>query len=102
MEEPDPAWCPIARRWYLAARDGGMAGYRDEGDAASAFMWAEAIHRAFTTPRLSGQLLACIRAAEQALGMTEGDRRRLRIELERGPSVDSTALLRKWTVVDVA
>jgi hypothetical protein len=55
-------------------------------------MWAEVVDRAFRAPRLSGQLLAVIRAAEAAHGTAEGDRRRLRIELERRPLFETPGL----------
>lgn len=79
---PDPGWCDIAARWYTAhqAED---APYRSSTDVASLFMWATVIDRAFRSPRLSGQLLAVVRGAEAAHGCTEGDRRRLHIELTR-------------------
>ena len=80
--EPDSGWCPIAVAWYVAHRDED-ARFRSSTDVASLFMWATVIDRAFRSPRLSGQLLAVIRQAEAAHGSTEGDRRRLRIELER-------------------
>ena len=85
--DPDPAWCPIASRWYVAHRD-QRAPFRDVTDAASLYMWAEAIHRAFTQARLSGQLLSVIRSAEAAHGTAEMDRRRARIELERSEPED--------------
>ncbi len=89
--EPDPAWCPIAAQWYAAHRN-DQAPFRSSSDVASLFMWAEVIDRAFRAPRLSGQLLAVIRAAEAAHGTAEGDRRRLRIELERRPRFETPGL----------
>jgi hypothetical protein len=55
-------------------------------------MWAEAIHRAFSSSRLSGQLLSVIRQAETALLVTEGDRRRLHVELTRAPKYEFPGL----------
>lgn len=96
----DPGWVDIAKQWYRAHRDED-APFRSSTDAASLYLWATVIDRAFRSPRLSGQLLAVIRAAEAAHGSTEGDRRRLRLQLERRPTevADVDATLRRWGVV---
>lgn len=88
--DADPGWCDIAQTWYRAHR-AEDAPFRSSTDAASLFMWATVIDRCFRSPRLSGQLLATIRCAEAAHGTTAGDRRRLRIELERGDQVEDPA-----------
>lgn len=92
---PDRGWCPIAVAWYVAHRDEDSR-FRSATDAASLFMWATVIDRAFRSPRLSGQLLAVIRQAEAAHGSTEGDRRRLRIELDRRPVSESDDQISRW------
>jgi hypothetical protein len=93
--DPDSGWCPIAVAWYIAHRDED-ARYRSSTDVASLFMWSSVIDRAFRSPRLSGQLLAVIRQAEAAHGSTEGDRRRLRIELDRRPVIESDHQIERW------
>ena len=88
-ELPWPAapreWGSIARIYYEALQRGGMAEYHAATDRADAFMRCEVIHRAFTAPRLSAQLLAVIDSGLARHGVLEGDRRRLRIELEHTP-----------------
>lgn len=90
-------WHPIARQWYTAIASAGMARFYDVGDWATAYAAAEALSRALhpqvigtfegkpikaSMPIPAATMTAFLRACA-VLGATEGDRRRLGIELER-------------------
>lgn len=98
--EPDSGWHPIARSWYLGLQGPELAQLRAQSDASSAYVWAEYLHRILMATRPSGQAFGVFRQAEQSLGVTEGDRRRQRLELERfappDPGPDVLALKRRF------
>ena len=81
--EPDPFWHPIATDWYLSLRESGQAAYYQQSDVATARFVAEGMHRNLDNPRFSAQLFAAVMGGMSNLLVTEGDRRRVRIELER-------------------
>jgi hypothetical protein len=94
--EPDSGWHPIVKQWYRGLQGPELEGIRAQSDASSAYVWAEYLHRILMATRPSGQAFAVFRQAEAALGVTEGDRRRQRLELERfappDPGPDVAAL----------
>ena len=64
-------------------------------------MWAELLSRQLESGKPSAMLLAAWSAASTRLLTTEGDRRRVRIELERGEAKDpdkeaGVASMRAW------
>lgn len=106
IPEPGRGWHRIARAWYLALADSGQARYYEPSDWSTAFLIAELMSRelkpqavgAVVLTRPDGTEVAkVVRAAVPvraaslsswlramtALMVTEGDRRRLRLELER-------------------
>lgn len=84
--EPDDAWHPIALRWYESLADSGQARYYEPSDWATACYLAEAMSRnLFAGQRFSAQLFAAVMSGMSNLLVTEGDRRRVRMELERQP-----------------
>lgn len=78
-------WHPIAKLYYSALQSSGMAAFHEPTDVADAFMHCELISRAFSGPRTYAQLILAIDAAMARHGVTEADRRRLQIELQRHP-----------------
>lgn len=90
---PDPpSWLSgLARDWYESLRTSGQAIYYTDSDWTSALIIARAIERFDERP--SAHMLTAILSGFGSLAATEGDRRRLRIELERqsGPDVDEQA-----------
>jgi len=85
-------WHEVARRWYDALADSGQAQFYEPSDWATAFYVAEAMSRNLDGGRFSAQLFAAVMAASTSLLATEGDRRRLRLELERAkPGADSAS-----------
>lgn len=76
-------WHPIAKRWYLALADSGQVVFFEPSDWAHAYFVAEAMSRLLTAKKFSAQLFAALDSSTTRLMVTEGDRRRLRVELER-------------------
>lgn len=75
------AHCAIAKRWYAALRVSGQAQFFEPSDWAAAELVAVAIDTFVERP--SAMMLAAIQSASASLLVTEGDRRRLKVELER-------------------
>jgi hypothetical protein len=98
--EPSSGWADIVVAWYRGLQDPELDGLRAQSDCASAFVWAEYLDRILRATRPSGQAFAVFRQAEAALGVTEGDRRRQRLELERfappDPGPDVAALKKRF------
>lgn len=82
--EPDPGWHPIARDWFVALGESGQAAFYEPSDWQTARYVAEAMSRNLAGGRFSAQLFAAVMSASSSLLVTEGDRRRLRVELQRG------------------
>ena len=92
-------WHPIARRWYRSLAESGQSAYYEPSDWATAHLIAESISRdlkpqpigvhpetgkaVMATIPMKGASLAAYLKAMTALLVTEGDRRRSRVELER-------------------
>lgn len=107
----DPKWHPVARRWYLSLAKSGQAQFYEHSDWATAVVVAESMSRDLmpqvvgttesgeilrdTIPLKGASLSAYLRAFSVLL-VTEGDRRRVQVELQRveedpeGARVDAT------------
>lgn len=100
--EPDKSWHPIARRWYLSLADSGQSHWYEPSDWALAYLIAESMSRDLkpqvvgvsidgkavkATIPLRGTSMSSYLKAMTSLLVTEGDRRRLRIELSK-PQID--------------
>ncbi len=111
---PDPDWHPIARRWYESLAESGQSVWYQSSDWATAYVIAESMSRDLnpqfvdvsnqgevierTIPMKGASLTAYLRAMGVLL-VTEGDRRRLQVELER-PDVDDSGKEAKVAVMD--
>ncbi|MER5312685.1 hypothetical protein ABT034_33485 [Streptomyces sp. NPDC002773] len=88
LPEPDALWHPIATDWYLSLRDSGQAAFYQPSDWAMARYAAELMSRGLSEDRPpNGQYVAALNSVMSSLLTTEGDRRRVRIELERKQAV---------------
>ncbi|WP_018503071.1 phage terminase small subunit [Parafrankia discariae] len=92
-------WHPIARRWYKALAESGQSVYYEPSDWATAYLLAEVISRELqpqivgrdeetgkpltATMPVKGASLAAWLKAMTGLMVTEGERRRARVELTR-------------------
>jgi hypothetical protein len=77
----------------------GQSQFYEPSDWAWARLACEMAHRGLTKNVLSGQLMATVLQALSPLLMTEGERRRARIELERGAEPEappSLAIMDKY------
>lgn len=102
--EPPPAderWHKIARDWYDALAESGQARFYEPSDWATAYMVAESISRdmkpqvvgvhpetgepTMAIVPLKGTSLSAYLKAMAVLLVTEGDRRRVQMEITRRP-----------------
>lgn len=99
-------WHPVAKRWFQSLRDSGQAKFYEPSDWATAYLIAEAMSRELqpqpvgttedgkvvmaSLPPKGASLSAWLRAMT-SLMVTEGDRRRLRLELQRPDDGDEEA-----------
>lgn len=86
-----PGLHPLAVRWYEALAASGQARYYEPSDWMQAQIIAEAIAEYANNPGKAAMLNAILSGSTSLL-VTEGDRRRLRLELTRtGPDQDEEA-----------
>lgn len=86
---PDaPEWLGgLAREWFESLRTSGQAVFYTDSDWSSALIVARAIERFDERP--SAHMLTAILSGLGSLAATEGERRRLRIELDRSEAQDA-------------
>lgn len=83
VPEPQEHWHPIAADWYRALEKSGQSRFYEPSDWAAAQYAAEAMSRNLDQGRFSAQMFAAVWSAMNDLLTTEGDRRRVRMELQR-------------------
>ena len=76
-------WHPIARDWYRSLRASGQSRYYEPSDWQTARMLADQMSRMLLADELNASLLNAIVQASRDLMTTEGQRRRMRLELTR-------------------
>jgi hypothetical protein len=82
---------PLAVAWYNALAESGQARYYEPSDWMQAQVLAEAVAEFAENPSKAAMLNAILSGSTSLL-VTEGDRRRLRLELTRtGPDPDEEA-----------
>lgn len=100
--EPHEKWHPAAKAWYESLAESGQSAFYEPSDWATAYLIAESISRdlkpqvvgvneetgepTMAVIPMKGASLSAYLKAMTALMVTEGDRRRARLELERGGS----------------
>jgi hypothetical protein len=108
--DEDREWHPIARLWYESLAKSGQAVFYEPSDWAAAYVLAETLSRelhphfvsyidvetgermgSWVTEPIKGASLTAILKGMTALMVTEGDRRRLSIELERKRDLDEAS-----------
>lgn len=96
--EANPEWHPIAMQWYESLPKSGQSHYYQASDWATAFMCADLISREFhraddpeTKKGVSAMMVHEIFAQAGNLLTTEGERRRLRLELIRAEKSEDTS-----------
>lgn len=89
VPDADPAWHPMARDWYESLAGSGQRAFYQPSDWQVARVWAEVLSRQLTAPKgMSAVMVQAWAASASELLTTEGSRRRVRLELERGAAVD--------------
>lgn len=76
----------LAKLWYDSLRTSGQSEFYADSDWTSALIIAKAVEKFEDRP--TAHMLTAILSGFGSLAATEGDRRRLRIELERSAVVD--------------
>lgn len=90
---PDPNWHPAATQLFEAAGRSGQQDWYQDSDWAVLWSLCEDLSHYKQAARRSGQLAATIYSAMSSLLLTEGERRRMRIELERpAPDEDDASV----------
>jgi hypothetical protein len=84
-------WNSIARRWYASLKLSGESQWYEPSDWMHAWVSAEMLSRMLEADKLSAMLYASWSSDTARLLVTEGDRRRLRMELEREKAADPDA-----------
>ena len=101
IPEADPEWHPIAKMLWESLQESGQADFYQQSDWAFAYSLMEDLTR-YKEPlvnqktgeqyfKRSGQMLQTIYSAMERLLVTEGDRRRVRIELTEPETNDEDA-----------
>ena len=80
---PDPGWHPIAHQYWDAFHASGQTRFWEPSDWALAYDLMEEITRYKEAGRRSSQMRAAIDAGMARLMVSEADRRRVRLELQR-------------------
>lgn len=103
---PDEGWHPIARQLFDSIKRSGTAIFMEPSDWAAAYLLCESISRDLEPQvvgiteegevvraeiPLKGASMTAYLRAFASLMLMEGDRRRLRIELERKKATDAAA-----------
>lgn len=88
MPEPDAGWHPIARDWYVSLSQSGQARFMEPSDWAGARYVAEAVSQNLKGDKFSAMLFSSVWSAMNDLLTTEGARRRVKLEIDRGGNSD--------------
>lgn len=83
MPSANREWHSIARRWYMSLARSGQREFYQPSDWMQAYVAAEILSRLLSAEKLSAVGIAAWDAMAARLLVTEGDRRRMRIELEQ-------------------
>lgn len=86
IPEPDPDWHAIAVIFWHSALESGQASFYQSSDYAFLYSLCDDLSYYKKGVKRSGQMLASIYSAMERLLITEGDRRRVRVELDEPES----------------
>lgn len=87
----DANWHPRAKQWYRSLSRSGMRDYYELTDYETARILCDALTEYYKRP--TAMMLATILQGMTSLGVTEGERRRMRIELEDPKEAETSASL---------
>jgi hypothetical protein len=83
LDFPDPRIHPIAMDWYKSLAKSGQAQFYEPSDWQQARIVAYFLDDLLSASKPSSMMLATLQSMMASLLVTEGDRRRMRIEIER-------------------
>ncbi|MEX1655528.1 hypothetical protein ABZ960_20465 [Streptomyces pseudovenezuelae] len=86
----DPDWHPIAKQLYDSLKKSGQADFYQQSDWALAFALCDDLSHYKKSGKRSAQMAQTLYSALGNLLVTEGDRRRVRIELQE-PEEETTS-----------
>lgn len=99
IPEADPDWHPIASDLYRSLAASGQARFYEPSDWMFAYSLMDDLSSYKKQTRRSSQMLATILSGLSSLLVTEGDRRRVQIELSRAPihgDTEGVVEMQKW------
>jgi hypothetical protein len=96
----DPTWHDIATQLWKGLIESGQSKFYEPSDWAIAFSLCDDLSHYKYASRRSSQMLAAIMSGLSSLLVTEGDRRRVQLELSRPTSEqlesDGVVEMKKW------
>lgn len=82
--KPNSKWHPVAKRWFSSLGESGQSKFYEPSDWATAYVTAESMSREFRSDGpVSAAWLASFLKSCSSLLVSEADRRRVSLELER-------------------
>lgn len=82
VPDADPDWHPVARQLYNSMRESGGARFYESSDWAVLYSFCEDLSYFKSQKKRSAQMLSALNQVLTALLLTEGDRRKAKIELQ--------------------
>lgn len=89
IPDPDPDWHPIAHMLWDSTIESGQADFYESSDYAFLYSICEDLSEYKRSVKRSAMMFAALNAAFEALLITEGARRRVRIELQDEPQEEA-------------
>jgi hypothetical protein len=83
---------PLVEEWYRALTESAQARYFEPSDWQTARFVAHTMDRYVRSSKPSSQMFAALMSAMSDLLVTEGARRRVRIEIERGQAKERASV----------
>lgn len=90
--QPDPSWCPAARRIWDAMGVSAQTRFYEASDWAYAQFALDEVTRYIESGKQSGIVLASVDSMLTRLLLTEGDRRRAGIEIQHAQDTNETEM----------
>lgn len=88
IPDADPDWIPAARRWYESLAESGQSVFYQPSDWATAWVWAELLNGVLDGGKPSAMMISAWASGATDLLVTEGSRRRMRLELAKAKAGD--------------
>lgn len=93
IPEPDPGWHRVARMLWDAALESGQAEFYESSDYAYLYYVCNSVSKYESSNKPSSMFFAALNQAMTTLLLTEGDRRRVRLELADEDTTEDDAVV---------